>query len=241
MACADCFNGFERTDATPTGSETTLYGLPTYVADPPGGAESAKGIIVIIADIFGWQFVNNRLLADTYAAAGFSVYLPDFMEGRAAKIWVLEAMEKVLTPAKTWADTLAKPAAIGVAGFCWGGKHAISLTEKEYGHLIDASFTAHPSFLSLPGDIEKVRKPLAIALGSKDNMVSVKQAEDAEKTLIKLGDEFPDELKGKTEVKIYEGAGHGFSVRIDRVNKKQVEQANECEAQALSWFERFLT
>ncbi|RMZ88835.1 hypothetical protein DV736_g3933, partial [Chaetothyriales sp. CBS 134916] len=286
MACPDCFSGFERTDSTPVGSETTLYGLPTYVANPQGGADSAKGIIVIIADIFGWQFVNNRLLADTYAAAGFRVYLPDFMAGRAAKIWVLEAVDRIVTPGKTWADTLGKPAAvfwavvgaasslwfnwpsasfprvkgffeklraeqqsagpagrglkIGVAGFCWGGKHTLTLTQKEYGHLIDAAFTAHPSFLSLPGDIEKVRKPLAIALGSKDNMVSVKQAQDAEKMLIKLGDEFPDELKGKTEVKIYEGAGHGFSVRIDRVNEKQVEQAKEAETQALSWFDRFL-
>ncbi|RMZ77712.1 hypothetical protein DV738_g4239, partial [Chaetothyriales sp. CBS 135597] len=252
MACPDCFSGFERTDAKPAGTETTVFGVPTY------------GIIVIIADLFGWQFVNNRLLADTYAAAGYRVYVPDFMAGRAAKPWLLETVQTILTPAKTWGGAVvSKPPAvfwalvgagsalwfnwpsasfprIGVAGFCWGGKHTVTLTHKETSHLIDAAFTAHPSFLSLPGDIDNVRKPLAIALGSNDNLLSVSQVQEAEKTLLKLGSQFPEQLKGKTEVKIYDGAGHGFSSRIDRLNEKQVDQAKECEAQAVNWFDRLL-
>lgn len=42
-----------------------------------------KGIIVIVPDAFGWEFVNNRILADHYASAGdYLVYLPDFMDGQ---------------------------------------------------------------------------------------------------------------------------------------------------------------
>jgi dienelactone hydrolase len=77
MACPDCFTGHVHL-GTPTGEETTLHGLRTYVAAPQG---AAKGVIVYIPDAFGWQFVNNRLLADSYAKGGFLVYLPDFMSG----------------------------------------------------------------------------------------------------------------------------------------------------------------
>jgi hypothetical protein len=78
MSCQDCFKGHIH-PATPSGSITTIHGLPVYVAKPAG---TPKGVIVYIPDIFGWKFVNNRLLADKYAAnGGFLVYLPDFMAG----------------------------------------------------------------------------------------------------------------------------------------------------------------
>ena len=81
MSCPDCFKGSERIDSTPTGKVTTLYGLPTYIAEPSKG-RSAKGIVVIIPDAFGWEFVNNRLMVDEYARTGdFTVFLPDFMNG----------------------------------------------------------------------------------------------------------------------------------------------------------------
>lgn len=67
---------------TPQGRIETLFKLPTYIAEPEGGVDAAKGIVVIIPDIFGWEFPNNRVLADEYAKnGGFLVLLPDFMNG----------------------------------------------------------------------------------------------------------------------------------------------------------------
>lgn len=81
MSCPDCFSGHVRDD-TPKGHVTTLHGLETYVAEPAVPADQVKGIVVIIPDAFGWEFVNNRTLADHYADMGkFRVYLPDFMKG----------------------------------------------------------------------------------------------------------------------------------------------------------------
>lgn len=58
-----------------------LHGLETYVSEPTGG-RTVKGIIVIIPDAFGIEFVNNKILADHYADKGdYRVYLPDFMLG----------------------------------------------------------------------------------------------------------------------------------------------------------------
>jgi dienelactone hydrolase len=80
MSCSSCFSGAIHT-GNPTGSTTTLHGLPVYVALPRDGS-TPKGVVVMIPDAFGWDFVNNRLLCDAYAEkGGWLVYLPDFMGG----------------------------------------------------------------------------------------------------------------------------------------------------------------
>ena len=76
-----CATGSLHT-GSPKGKISTLHGLDTYVAEPKGGVNAAEGIVVILPDVFGWQFLNNRVLADDYASKGnFLVLLPDFMDG----------------------------------------------------------------------------------------------------------------------------------------------------------------
>ena len=80
MSCPNCFSGHVR-DGAAAGRETTLYGLPTYVAEPRDG-RAVTGIVVLVPDAYGWQFVNNRILADHYAdRGGWRVLLPEFMNG----------------------------------------------------------------------------------------------------------------------------------------------------------------
>lgn len=82
MSCPDCFSGHVHEDATPRGTVTNLHGLNAYVTEPTSTDSPIKGIIVIIPDAFGWEFVNNRILADHYAdKGGYKVYLPEFMNG----------------------------------------------------------------------------------------------------------------------------------------------------------------
>jgi hypothetical protein len=81
MSCPDCYSGAVH-EGQPRGEVTQAYGLDTYVVNPPEG-RPPKGIAVIIPDAFGWDFVNIRLLADSYADKGdFKVYAPDFMNGK---------------------------------------------------------------------------------------------------------------------------------------------------------------
>jgi dienelactone hydrolase len=80
MSCPACFSGHVH-DGQPRGKVVKIHGLDAYVSEPSEGKQ-AKGIIVIIPDAFGWEFVNNRVLADHYAEKGdYKVYLPDFMNG----------------------------------------------------------------------------------------------------------------------------------------------------------------
>ena len=81
MSCPDCFKGTIHI-GNPSGTVETIHGLPVYVTEPAEGI-TPKGIVVYIPDAFGWDFVNNRILADHYAKRGeFLVYVPDFMGGR---------------------------------------------------------------------------------------------------------------------------------------------------------------
>lgn len=80
MSCPACFSGHVH-DGSLKGQITKLHGLDAYVSEPVEG-KPVKGIVIIVPDAFGWEFVNNRILADHYAEKGnYKVYLPDFMKG----------------------------------------------------------------------------------------------------------------------------------------------------------------
>lgn len=82
MSCPDCFSGHIH-PGTPKGQTATLHNLDVYIAEPDPAPSPPKGIVVIIPDAFGWEFVNNRILADHYAQkGGYRVLLPDFMHGQ---------------------------------------------------------------------------------------------------------------------------------------------------------------
>jgi pimeloyl-ACP methyl ester carboxylesterase len=122
---------------------------------------------------------------------------------------------------------------LGVAGFCWGGKHAILLAHGEASAagkpLIDAAFAGHPSFLTLPSDIEKVKLPLSIAVGDHDSVLNAAAIKKVEGVLKKLEDV-------KSEVVVYNDAGHGFCVRADPGREDVLEQSEKAEEQAIRWF-----
>ncbi|KAK5988269.1 Hydrolase pyvD-like protein [Cladobotryum mycophilum] len=278
MSCPDCFKGHVH-EGTPTGNITKIHGRNTYVALPPEGVDP-KGIIVIIPDAFGWEFVNNRLLVDHYAILGsYTVYLPDFMDGKPAPLWLLDLMPKLTDNSSVW-DTLRKPwyiskiaygavpfflsnrfgvawpkilsffqdlraeegatLPIGTAGFCWGGKPVLTLAHSDMvctsngRPLVDAVFTGHPSGVSLPDDVEKITKPVSMAIGDKDMVMSMAQIDSVRNTWGNMSNEVP------TEVVVYDGAGHGFCVRADAKNEKQDQQSRDAENQAIAWFGKHL-
>ncbi|ROV89701.1 hypothetical protein VMCG_10349 [Cytospora schulzeri] len=97
MSCNNCFSGHQH-QGTPRGNIIRHHGLETYVTEPSQG-RAVKGIIVIIPDAFGIDFINNKILADTYATKGdYRVYLPDFMLGHSCPSWMLDTMKALISP-----------------------------------------------------------------------------------------------------------------------------------------------
>lgn len=69
-----CVTGFEW-DGEPTG-HTIPFPTSSNQAYVTGSSDSAA--ILFICDLYGWEFRNNRLLADHLArAVGATVYVPD--------------------------------------------------------------------------------------------------------------------------------------------------------------------
>lgn len=68
---------------------------------------------------------------------------------------------------------------IGTAGFCWGGKWVTELcwdgemNRTRGGEKVTmCGFTAHPSLLKFPEDVERVRLPLSVAAAENDGQMS---------------------------------------------------------------------
>lgn len=132
---------------------------------------------------------------------------------------------------------------IGVAGFCWGGYYTVYLCRDEPGTrvttpgsqetlpLVDCGFTCHPSFLTVPKDIEGIRVPISVGNGEADQFLG-------KKNMLILKSILEGKEDQDHEVVIYEGARHGFAVRGDPHDPKQVELGARAEDQAANWWNR---
>ena len=78
-----------------------------------------------------------------------------------------------------------------------------------------------------------VKRSLSIAVGDDDGVMPLKQTQAAQKILAEKKDV-------DSEVVVYPGAKHGFSIRASRwqPDSKETKQAEEAENQALAWFKR---
>ncbi|KAL8730956.1 MAG: hypothetical protein Q9166_003746 [cf. Caloplaca sp. 2 TL-2023] len=115
-------------------------------------------------------------------------------------------------------------------GFCWGGLHAINLTHatsvtEEGKHLIDAVFAAHSSGVILPGDVEKVERPLSLSQGSKDFVLNMKGVKQIEEVLAKKNKE--DGEKARYEIEVVEGVKQRFAVRGNPEDEVELAQAQK--------------
>lgn len=116
---------------------------------------------------------------------------------------------------------------IGVAGYCWGGKHAIALAHStttlpdSTRTLANCVFAAHPSGLDFPRDIEKISLPFSLGVGDKDIMMGPKMVEESREILEKKKE------RVHSEVVVYAGAKHGFAVRGDPRSEREVEQEGQ--------------
>ncbi|KAF2470102.1 dienelactone hydrolase family protein [Lindgomyces ingoldianus] len=256
MSSQCCVAG-EIHQGTPTGKVAKVHGLDCYVAEPAQGV-SPKGVIVILPDVFGWELSNNRILADNYAQKGeWLVYLPEFMAGGLSALWHLLKCIWYIIPFRiatrpsvmrprifNFFHALRKDEAahipLGAAGFCWGGKWSTILAwNTEQGEssdkpLVDATYTAHPSQLTIPSDIQKIQKPTSIAAGALDKRYPKSQVDETEAILrAKM-----EKGEGEHEVVWYEGARHGFAVRGSQTDPVENEKGMQAEEQAVGWFRK---
>lgn len=119
-------------------------------------------------------------------------------------------------------------AKIGLAGYCWGGRYALTLN-----HLFDATFAAHPSRVKFPAELDGITKPISFVVAETDKQYNAERAEATEALL--RGKGFND-----FEIVVFKGVHHGWTVRTDMANPDKRAKRDQARDQALNWFEKHL-
>jgi carboxymethylenebutenolidase len=200
-------------DAFAKGKMVSFQSTPgkasAYLAVPEGRGKH-PGLIVIQE----WWGVNDWIKeqADLYAKEGYVAIAPDLYRGKATSDpAVAHELMRGLPQDRAMADLRAAfrylaarldvdSKRIGVIGWCMGGGYALDLTLAEpriaatvinYGHLVTD-----------PATITKIRAPILGNFGADDRGIPPEDVHAFEAALNKEGK--------KNDIKIYEGAGHGF-------------------------------
>jgi dienelactone hydrolase len=125
---------------------------------------------------------------------------------------------------------------VGVAGFCWGGKHVALLaaddTKINDKPLFDAGFTGHPSMLVMPDDIQNIKLPVSFTIGDKDSHLPL----EVVNKIRDIVESKPEEQRG--EVILYADCNHGFCIRADITFEDVAKQAAAAEDQCIRWFDK---
>ncbi|KAI1821869.1 putative hydrolase [Xylaria intraflava] len=177
MSFSDCCLKTFDWDGTPNGTETKLAGLNCYVT-----GENKNSAVLFIHDIFGWQYRNNRLLADHYAReANVTVYIPDYFGGWVVDYKLVEEHRFAEIDLKSMAANNSRDIRgpemeacakilkgelgykrLGAIGFCYGGWGVCRLGSKtQEPPLVDAISLVHPSWL-VEADIDNLAVPTQI-------------------------------------------------------------------------------
>ncbi|KAK4153580.1 protein AIM2 [Chaetomidium leptoderma] len=246
----------------PQGTEVKHDDITLYISQPDKENARAKArdgaAVLYLTDVFGIALPENKLLADSFARAGYLTVAPDLFNGAPAP-------GDINVPGFNTTDFLAKhtPAVtdpilastieylrtelnvsrIAATGYCFGGRYSFRLLDGEgesegegkKGAAVDVGFAAHPSLLET-SEIAAVKGPVAIAAADGDTLFNAQARAAAEAVLL----ETAKQRQQPYQVVLYSGTQHGFAVRADVSDPQQKYAKEEAFLQAVRWFDRFL-
>eukprot|EP00897_Mesotaenium_endlicherianum_P007275 jgi/Mesen1/6576/ME000336S05797 len=207
------------------------------------GPEDAKAAVIFITDVFGWEVPQMRKIADYVAANGMLAAVPDFLHGdplsgglQGFPAWIAKHSPEGEVPNVRKVATRLRGEhgirAIGVAGFCWGGKVAV-LSAKAGEDLVQAVAMFHPSRVD-PDDIRALKVPLAVLGAEVDERTPPSLVADFKAIMA------DKEVGPKSFFRVFPKVAHGFAVRYDPDNNEASDAAAQAHADMLNFFKRNL-
>jgi len=235
-----CVDPGAKQSHTAQGNEETIGGLATYKTG------EGKSVIVIFTGIFGYAFINNRKIADTFAqSTGTTVLVPDLFEGDSLDPTL--SKDEILAKLSTWLPkhpldkaclTIEKYIStikdhydsIQGIGFCYGAKTMLHLIRHpELSSVVKAGAVAHAAFL-VKEDAEQIKRPILFLCAEHDEMFPPDLRKHFEKTLSPTGlSTFID----------YPGTTHGFIVQPDD-SPEVIQQRDKAVQDAIQFFKKHL-
>ncbi|CAL4908062.1 unnamed protein product [Urochloa decumbens] len=213
-------------------------GLKAYLA----GSDESKAAVILISDVFGFESLNLRKIADKVALSGYFVVVPDFLHGdpytpenteRPLPVW-----RKSHDPKKDFEE--AKPviaalkekgkSSVGAAGYCWGGVAVVELAKAPE---IQAAVVLHPGPVTVD-DIKEIKCPISILGAEIDHTAPPELVKQFEQVLAANSAQVPH------FVKIFPGVAHGWSVRYNHDDAAAVKSAEEALGDTIDWFNKYL-
>ena len=179
-----------------------------YLATPPAGKATGKGVIVIQE---WWGLVPHiKDVADRFAAEGFTALAPDMYHGKTAnepdgagKLFMalnIAQAEKDLQGATKYLKAQSSTSTIGAVGFCMGGQLAL------FSATLDPSIGACVNFYGIhpnvKPDYRKLSGPVLGLYAEKDGFVTPDVARGVDKAIKEAGKQ--------SEIHIYASRDHAF-------------------------------
>ncbi|KAF2796363.1 alpha/beta-hydrolase [Melanomma pulvis-pyrius CBS 109.77] len=231
-------------EGTPAGEFKNISGIQTYHSYPKDKSANTSTAILFVSDIYGVPLLQNKLLADSLARAGYLVIFPDLFKGDAVPVSSPEGtlnltewrtrhpaaeIDSIIASTITYIRSELGVQRIGGVGYCFGGKYVPRFLAQGKG--IDVGFIAHPSGLEAT-EIQNIAGPISIAAGELDGAFNSTLRRNAEDILT---------TKNATyQTALYSGAPHGFAVRVDLNIPRQKYAKESSFVQAVRWFDAWL-
>ncbi|KAM0257766.1 hypothetical protein ACHAQJ_004217 [Trichoderma viride] len=221
-------------------------GIDAYLAT--SAEENAhKGIGLLFAPEAMGIYPNSQLLADSFAAKGYTTIIPDVFNGDAVPLnefatidlmsWLTKGSNGTNPHTVEHVDPIIIAGIkalkelgihrIGGVGYCFGAKYVL----RHFRNGIDVAFIAHPSFVE-EDELAGFAGPLSIAAAETDAIFPAAMRHKSEEILIKTGQPY--------QINLFSGVEHGFGIRGDPSVKIQRFAKEQAFSQAIAWFEEFL-
>ncbi|KAI8680425.1 DLH domain-containing protein [Fusarium keratoplasticum] len=244
---AKCCTVGVRHQGETTGELITIANnTQAYLATPPADKNHEGVGIVYIPDIWG-ICTNSKLLADQYAANGYTTLIPDLFLGDKMPEpkpddfdimgWIKNGTDGKSPHTPATIDPVIVDAInalkergitkIGAVGYCFGAKYVV----RHYKDGIQAGYLAHPSFVE-EEELAAITGPLSIAAAQTDTIFPTELRYKSEEILIKTGLPF--------QINLFSGVVHGFAVRGDPNVKVEKFAKEQAFYQAVAWFDEHL-
>jgi dienelactone hydrolase len=230
---------------TPAGSVQTIGDRKAYVV-----GSNKDNALLYLTDVFGYEYNNHRLLADTFAKElPATVYVGDFLEESGfsnlspeelknvdfPKFAAFNNKEKRFPQILAMAEHLRKEyKKVFVIGYCWGAWGAAMLAAKK--GLIDGVSLNHPSRLEIPQDLENLTASTLIVAPYTDSAFPQKDRITAEK----IFDEKATKDKLFFKISVYPGFVHGFAARGDTDDVFMKEAVEDAKTETVIFFRKLL-
>ncbi|KAJ3536780.1 hypothetical protein NM208_g6576 [Fusarium decemcellulare] len=223
LASAAYISEFKSSDiiqhvGEPVGTEKVHDGVTMYIT-PASQAKDPKMAVLYLTDAFGLPLLENRLLADSFARAGFTTVMPDIFRGDPAPHDITFDADEFLAKHTT---NVTDPVIETTIRYM----HMPFVSSVKVGGA-DIGFAAHPSFLQ-DDEVLDISGPASIAAAEIDTLFEPARRFEVEGMLNQTAQPY--------QIALYSGTFHGFGTRANISNPEQKFAKEEAFFQAVRWF-----